>query len=70
MTAPPGTNSRPRTAVDCVVVGGGPVGLLTAVFLGQAGLTAAVIERQPQRYPLPGPAPSTTSRSASCRPPG
>ena len=35
------------------MVGGGPVGLLTAVFLGQAGLRAAVIERQPQRYPLP-----------------
>ena len=43
----------PRPAVDCVVIGGGPVGLLTAIFLGQAGLQVAVIERQPQRYPLP-----------------
>jgi 2-polyprenyl-6-methoxyphenol hydroxylase-like FAD-dependent oxidoreductase len=43
----------PRPAVDCVVVGGGPVGLLTAVFLGQAGLQVSVVERQPQRYPLP-----------------
>ncbi|MCX5214768.1 bifunctional 3-(3-hydroxy-phenyl)propionate/3-hydroxycinnamic acid hydroxylase [Kitasatospora sp. NBC_00240] len=39
--------------VDCVIVGGGPVGLLTAVLLGQAGLRVSVVERQPQRYPLP-----------------
>ena len=39
--------------VDCVVVGGGPVGLLTAVFLGQAGLQVSVVERWPQRYPAP-----------------
>ncbi len=43
----------PRRAVDCLVIGGGPVGLLTAVFLGQAGLQVAVVERWPQRYPLP-----------------
>ncbi len=43
----------PRALVDCVVVGGGPVGLLTAVFLGQAGLRVSVVERWPQRYPLP-----------------
>lgn len=42
-----------RTAVDCVVVGGGPVGLLAAVFLGQAGLQVSVVERWPQRYPMP-----------------
>jgi len=42
-----------RQAVDCVVIGGGPVGLLTAVLLGQAGLQVSVVERQPQRYPLP-----------------
>lgn len=41
------------TSVDCVIVGGGPVGLLTAIFLGQAGLAVSVVERQPQRYPLP-----------------
>jgi 2-polyprenyl-6-methoxyphenol hydroxylase-like FAD-dependent oxidoreductase len=43
----------PQPTVDCVVVGGGPVGLLTAVFLGQAGLQVSVVERQPRRYPLP-----------------
>jgi len=43
----------PRPMVDCVVVGGGPVGLLTAIFLGQAGLQVSVLERQPHRYPLP-----------------
>ncbi|MDX6739534.1 bifunctional 3-(3-hydroxy-phenyl)propionate/3-hydroxycinnamic acid hydroxylase [Actinocorallia sp. A-T 12471] len=50
MTAP----STPlRDRVDCLVVGGGPVGLLSAVLLGQAGLRVAVVERQPRRYPLP-----------------
>ena len=42
-----------RPVVDCVIVGGGPVGLLTAIFLGQAGMEVSVFERQPQRYPLP-----------------
>jgi 2-polyprenyl-6-methoxyphenol hydroxylase-like FAD-dependent oxidoreductase len=41
------------SVVDCVVVGGGPVGLLTAIFLGQAGLRVSIVERRPQRYPLP-----------------
>jgi len=36
-----------------VVVGGGPVGLLTAIFLGQASLQVSVVERWPQRYSLP-----------------
>ena len=43
----------PGPMVDCVVVGGGPVGLLTAIFLGQAGLQVGIVERQPQRYQLP-----------------
>ncbi len=55
MTTQPEPTATPssRPVVDCVVVGGGPVGLLTAVFLGQAGLQVSVIERQPKRYPLP-----------------
>ena len=55
MTTQPETDAAPssRPVVDCVVVGGGPVGLLTAVFLGQAGLRVSVVERQPRRYPLP-----------------
>ncbi|MDQ2758114.1 MAG: bifunctional 3-(3-hydroxy-phenyl)propionate/3-hydroxycinnamic acid hydroxylase [Actinomycetota bacterium] len=47
------TLSPPPMDVDCLVVGGGPVGLLTAVLLGQAGLQVAVVERWAQRYPLP-----------------
>jgi 2-polyprenyl-6-methoxyphenol hydroxylase-like FAD-dependent oxidoreductase len=43
----------PQAEVDCVIVGGGPVGLLTAVLLGRAGLRVSVVERWPQRYPLP-----------------
>lgn len=43
----------PRPVVDCLVVGGGPVGLLTAVLLGQAGMQVSVVERWPERYPLP-----------------
>ncbi|MDP5315381.1 bifunctional 3-(3-hydroxy-phenyl)propionate/3-hydroxycinnamic acid hydroxylase MhpA [Streptomyces poriferorum] len=42
-----------RPVVDVVIIGGGPVGLLTAVFLGRAGLQVSVVERWPQRYPLP-----------------
>src|SRR5258708_9662005 len=48
-----GAAPPPGPVVDCVVVGGGPVGLLTAIFLGQAGMRVCVVERQPQRYPLP-----------------
>lgn len=43
----------PGPLVDCLVVGGGPVGLLTAILLGRAGLEVSVLERWPQRYPLP-----------------
>ncbi len=39
--------------VDCLIVGGGPVGLLTAIFLGQVGLRVSVVECWLQRYPLP-----------------
>ncbi|MFD4903413.1 bifunctional 3-(3-hydroxy-phenyl)propionate/3-hydroxycinnamic acid hydroxylase [Streptomyces sp. NPDC058411] len=49
----PNPSTALRPVVDCLIVGGGPVGLLTAVFLGQAGLQVAVVERWPERYPLP-----------------
>lgn len=49
----PGPLAPLPPVVDCVVVGGGPVGLLAAIFLGQAGLQVCVVERQPRRYPLP-----------------
>lgn len=39
--------------VDCVVVGAGPVGLLTALLLGREGWSVVVVERWPARYPLP-----------------
>ncbi|MFJ8748755.1 bifunctional 3-(3-hydroxy-phenyl)propionate/3-hydroxycinnamic acid hydroxylase [Streptomyces sp. NPDC102441] len=45
--------TAPRPDVDCLVVGGGPVGLLTAILLGRSGLQVSVVERWPQRYPLP-----------------
>ena len=42
----------PSGAAD-VLVGAGPVGLLTAILLGRAGLRVSVVERWPARYPLP-----------------
>jgi resorcinol 4-hydroxylase (NADPH) len=53
MTTQPDAAPPPPPAVDCLVVGGGPVGLLTAVLLGQAGLRVSVVERWARRYPLP-----------------
>ncbi len=41
------------TQSDVVVVGAGPVGLVTAILLGRAGLRVAVVERWPSRYPMP-----------------
>ncbi len=45
--------ASPDPDVDCLVVGGGPVGLLTAILLGRAGLRVSVVERWSRRYPLP-----------------
>ena len=39
--------------VDCLVVGAGPVGLLTALLLGRRGWRVQVVERWAARYPLP-----------------
>ena len=36
-----------------VVVGAGPVGLVTAILLGRAGWRVTVVERWPTRYPMP-----------------
>ena len=36
-----------------VVVGAGPVGLVTAILLGRAGWRVTVVERWPHRYPMP-----------------
>jgi len=38
---------------DIVIVGMGPVGCTAALFLAQAGIKVAAIERDPQVYPLP-----------------
>ena len=38
---------------DFVVVGAGPVGLLSAILLGRKGWRVTVVERWPSRYPMP-----------------
>ena len=39
--------------VDFLVVGAGPVGLVTAILLGREGWHVAVVEKWPSRYPMP-----------------
>jgi len=41
------------TDVDVIVVGGGPVGVTTALLLAQRGFSVRVLERAPEVYDLP-----------------
>ncbi|WP_084655396.1 FAD-dependent monooxygenase [Nocardia altamirensis] len=50
MTA--GSATAPKE-YDVVVIGAGPVGLFTAVLLGQYGVRTLVVERRPQMYTYP-----------------
>ncbi len=45
--------AEPLDTTDCVVVGAGPVGLTAALLLGREGWRVIVVERWPERYPLP-----------------
>jgi glycine/D-amino acid oxidase-like deaminating enzyme len=42
-----------RVSASVVIVGGGPVGLGLAVTLGKAGVSCALVERQPEPSPIP-----------------
>lgn len=47
------TTSTAPWQVDFLVVGAGPVGLVSAILLGRQGWRVVVIERWPVRYPMP-----------------
>src|SRR5580693_7788683 len=49
----PQTQRESFETADFVVVGAGPVGLLTAILLGRKGWRVTVVERWPSRYPMP-----------------
>ena len=40
-------------AIDFLIVGAGPVGLVSAILLGREGWRVTVVERWPSRYPMP-----------------
>lgn len=42
-----------RDDVDFLVVGAGPVGLVTAILLARDGWRVTIVERWPSRYPMP-----------------
>jgi resorcinol 4-hydroxylase (NADPH) len=43
----------PSRLVDFVIVGAGPVGLVTAILLGREGWRVTVVEKWPSRYAMP-----------------
>lgn len=45
--------SETTAPVDFVIVGAGPVGLVTAILLGREGWRVILIEKWPSRYPMP-----------------
>ncbi|GGF30782.1 bifunctional 3-(3-hydroxy-phenyl)propionate/3-hydroxycinnamic acid hydroxylase MhpA [Subtercola lobariae] len=47
------TTGRASDQADFVIVGAGPVGLLSAILLGREGWRVTVVERWPSRYPMP-----------------
>jgi 3-(3-hydroxy-phenyl)propionate hydroxylase len=42
-----------RMVADVAIIGGGPVGVCTAILLAQHGMTSIVVERHSSPYPLP-----------------
>ncbi len=47
------TKDETPSLVDFLVVGAGPVGLVTAILLGREGWRVTVVEKWPSRYPAP-----------------
>jgi 3-(3-hydroxy-phenyl)propionate hydroxylase len=50
---PSGAGANSNAIRDVIIVGAGPVGLLTALLLKQRGVDVLIVERQAALYPLP-----------------